>query len=127
MEFPVEELKTGLGLDSVLEDKAKLAEEAKGQLVEEIASLKEEVERLKGELEAKLAEEPVEETDQDRFADLVDGLSSLSAVGKANLAEEVPGWTYQEIAPEPAVEEPVAEVAVANTPPPGRFRIVSKT
>ena len=104
----------------------------------EIAYLKEEVERLNNELSAKLAESPVaeesvEETDQDRFVDLVDGIKSLTPAGKARLAEEIPGWTYQapiaqleETAADPVIEEEPAEVAVADTKPIRRIRVVVK-
>ncbi len=77
------------------EAKAKLAEEVKGQLSEKDA----EIERLNGELEAKLAEEPEEPSDEERFDALVDDLKSLTVDGKARLAETT-GWTYQMPAPE---------------------------
>ena len=109
-----------------LAEEAKLAEEVKGQLAEkdnEIASLK-----------AKLAEEPAQLSDQERFEELVGDIASLSKDGKARLAEEAPGWTYQESKAEPNAEQGpaliIAEatpvVAVATPGPVKRFRVVVK-
>ncbi|MDP2730273.1 MAG: hypothetical protein Q8O55_07315 [Dehalococcoidales bacterium] len=112
MELPIEELRAGLGLDSASAENAKLAEEVKGQLAEkdtEIANLKEELAEAKS---------PTGLEDL-----IIATLNSLSPEGRANLAEEVPGWTYQEAEPEPVIEE---KVAVVDTPPARRIRYVIK-
>ncbi len=85
------------GLDSASVDRAKLAEET-------IAEKDAEIARLKGELEAKLAEEPAELSDQERFDALVDDIKSLSEEGMARLAEAT-GWIYNA----PVVEEKAPE------------------
>ncbi len=86
-----------------------------------------EIERLKGELEAKLAEELEEPSDEERFAELVENISSLTIEGKARLAEAT-GWHYQmEPAAEPeqtkAIEEAQVTVPPSDTIRP-RYRFV---
>ncbi len=96
-------------------DAAKLAEDTAAKLAEKDA----EIARLTGELDvsksaksvSKLAESTTELSDQERFDQLVEDITSLTAEGKARLAETT-GWTI----PIPALAAKSAVATPAPTP-----------
>ncbi len=120
---------------------ANLAEEQLAEKVAEIVQLHTENDALKvekAELEqafaqigqlnaqlAQLAEEPAELSDEQRFEELVQNISSLTEVGKARLAEAIPGLVIQEPAAEEQKQpEEKAETEVAQQVSKPRYRLV---